>query len=500
MNSHDRRIALMPLDDRPVNVLLPQDVANVAGVALDVPDASMLPRYREQGDTDALAAWLRERAADPSTTHLVVSIDMLLYGGLIASRTSQDSVREVVGRLDVLRDIKRERPELTIFAVSLVMRASNSYSNAEEPEYWKDYGKDLHVLGGALHQQLDSADVGDVDALAEVPDGVVTDYASRRVRNHVVNLNALLLRSEGTIDFLAITADDTATFAAGSAEQVWLRHWMRFLPGARDTLMYPGADEVGAALVARAIASADGIRPRFEARTAQEGGFDLVPPFENRPLIESVERQIRAAGAERVESGADIVLVLHAPDPARHDMFRGYPETPDVDAAEATVELVRRSLDGGSRVALADVRFPNGADAELLSRLAAAGLLERLEAFGGWNTAGNTIGSVVALAVAGEAGRASGAFDAEASKRALLTRLLDDYAYQTVIRSEKGADLFPDRFPLADEAHVENAQSVIRDDMNQMLRDTLPGGDWSVTSLTLPWRRSFEVAIALSRL
>ncbi|WP_166979340.1 DUF4127 family protein [Paramicrobacterium fandaimingii] len=499
MNSTDRRIALLPLDDRPVNVLLPGDVANVAGVALDVPDTAMLPAYRQSGDTDALAAWLRERASDPNTTHLVVSIDMLLYGGLIASRTSHDSVRDVVARLDVLREIKRSRPELTIFAVSLVMRASNSYSNAEEPEYWKDYGKDLHTLGGALHQQLDSTVTDQLDSLIDVPDGILSDYASRRARNHMVNMNALLLRNEGTIDFLAITADDTATFAAGSAEQVWLRHWMRFLPGARDALMYPGADEVGAALVARAIASVDRIHPSFAARTAQEGGFDRVPPFENGPLGESVDRQIRAAGAERAESEADIVLVLHAPDPERHDMFRGYPETPDLDAADATVELVRRSLDEGSRVALADVRFPNGADAELLTRLAAAGLLEHLEAFGAWNTAGNTIGSVIALCVAGEAGRASGSFDADASRRALLTRLLDDYAYQAVIRSEKGADLFPDRFPLADDSRVDHARSVIRDDMNRMLRDTLPGGDWTVTSLTLPWRRSFEVAIRLDR-
>lgn len=504
MNSHGRRIALLPLDDRPVNVLLPADVANVAGVALDVPDAAMLPNYRAQGDTDALAAWLRERASDPATTHLVVSIDMLLYGGLIASRTSHDPVRDVIARLDVLREIKRQRPELTIFAVSLVMRASNSYSNAEEPDYWKDYGKDLHALGGALHQQLDRTETDGIDTQIEVPDGILTDYASRRARNHMVNMNALLLRSEGTLDFLAITADDTATFAAGSVEQVWLRHWMRFLPGARDTLMYPGADEVGAALVARAIAAESNVRPTFAALTAQDGGFDRVPPFENGPLGGSVDRQIRAAGAERVAgerdaATGDVVLVLHAPDPDRHDMFRGYPETPDLDAAEATVELVRRSLDEGNRVALADVRFPNGADAELLKRLAAEGLLERLEAFGAWNTAGNTIGSVISLCVAGEAGRVSGRFDAEASRRALLTRLLDDYAYQAVIRSEKGADLFPDRFPLADDARVEHACAVIRDDMNRMLRESLPGGDWSVTSLTLPWRRSFEVAITLER-
>lgn len=499
MNLTERRIALLPLDDRPVNVLLPGDVANVAGVALDVPDAAMLPEYREPGDTAALAAWLRERAENPSTTHLVVSLDMLAYGGLIASRTSSDSVRDVLARLDVLREIKRKRPELEIYAVTLVMRASNSYSNAEEPEYWKDYGKDLHELGGALHRVVWETEDGLGGGAADVPDSVVSDYASRRVRNHILNLNALLLKNEGVLDFLAVTADDTATFAAGSAEQVWLRHWMRFLPGASDTLMYPGADEVGAALVARAIAESNDASPSFEARVAQEGGFEIVPSFENRPLSASVARQIRAAGARQVESDADAVLVLHAPDPDRHDMFRGYPVKPDREAAEATVALIKRSLDEGRRVALADVRFPNGADAELLKRLADEALLDRLEAFGAWNTAGNTIGSVIALTVAAEVGRTAGSYDPEASQRALLTRLLDDYAYQCVIRSEKGPQLFPDRFPLADDVDVRTAEAIIRAEMNQMLGEELPGEDWTVSSLTLPWRRSFEVAIKLSR-
>ena len=45
-------------------------------------------------------------AADPATVHLLVSIDMLLYGGLIASRTSHDTTRTVLARLDVLREVR----------------------------------------------------------------------------------------------------------------------------------------------------------------------------------------------------------------------------------------------------------------------------------------------------------------------------------------------------------------------------------------------------------
>src|SRR5690606_564564 len=167
---------------------------------------------------------------------------------LIASRTSHDTTRAVLARLDALREVRRRRPELPISAVSLVMRASNSYSAAEEPQYWTEHGKELHALGGDAHRLLGESDILPLDELTPVPADVVSDYSFRRLRNHTVNLSTLGLVEDGTLDFLAITADDTAPFAAGSAEQVWLRHWMRMLPAGREVLMYPGADEVDAVL------------------------------------------------------------------------------------------------------------------------------------------------------------------------------------------------------------------------------------------------------------
>lgn len=492
------RIALLPLDDRPVNVRLPGDVAAVAGVALDVPPAEALPRYRNPGDADALCAWLLERIADPATVHVVVSVDMLLYGGLIASRTSQDTTRTVLARLDTLREVRRRRPDLPISAVSLVTRASNSYSAAEEPEYWSQHGKELHALGGDAHRLLGETEVLPLDELTPVPTEVVSDYSTRRLRNHIANLSTLALAEDRTLSFLAITADDTAPFAAGSAEQVWLRHWMRMLPAGRDVLMYPGADEVGAVLVARALAANAGVQASFAVACADPAGLTRIPPYENMPLSASVSRQIRAAGAVEAEDGGDVTLVLHAPDPDRHDMFRGRPDVVDEDAVRGTVSLIRQRLDAGERVALADVRYPNGADEALVRALAAAGMLDRLEAFGGWNTAGNTLGSVVAIAAAGVVGRAAGTFDAQAARVALLTRLLDDFAYQAVVRTDAGPKLFPDHYPMADDGAVATAERVIREELSALLDTMLPSDGRTITELTLPWRRSFEIGLSLT--
>lgn len=491
------RIALLPLDDRPVNVLLPRDVAAAAGVDLDVPPIDALPDFRTPGNPDALAAWLRERADDPSTVHLVVSIDMLVFGGLIASRTSHDSTEQALRRLDVLRDIRRRHPHLPISAVSLVMRASNSYSATEEPDYWTQYGKDLHAFGGDVHRRLGEGEIASLESLTGVPPETVTDFSRRRLRNHIVNLTMLDLLEDGTIDFLAITADDTATYSAGSAEQVWLRHWMRMLPAGRGVMMYPGADEVGAVLVARALAEHADVEVSFTVACAEDDGLERIPPYENIPLASSVLRQIRAAGAVERASDTDVTLVIHAPDPGRHDMTAGRPSVIDTAAVAGTVALVEAALDAGERVAVADVRFANGADEALVRALADIGLLTRLDAYGGWNTAGNTMGSVVALASAAAIGRASGGFDARAARLGLATRLLDDFAYQAVVRVDSGPDLFPDFDPLTDTAQIAAAEERIRTELSEVLASVLPN-DVRIDALTLPWKRSFEIGLELS--
>ena len=61
----------------------------------------------------------------------------------------------------------------------------------------------------------------------------------------------------------------------------------------------------------------------------------------------------------------------------------------------AVVEAVRR----GKNVAIADVDFVNGGDLILGAQLIQHPEIARLAAFGGWNTAGNTLGTALAQAV-----------------------------------------------------------------------------------------------------
>ncbi|WP_421758939.1 DUF4127 family protein [Devosia sp.] len=517
MTSHPRAlsIAFLPLDERPVNIGLPEGVAAIAGAELLLPPDALLPKLRQPGDADALGRWFERTAA--SADAAIVSLDMLCYGGLIAARTTHDTTLAALGRLDLLRRIHAAHPRLPLGAVSLVMRASNSYNPQEEPEYWAQHGKELHHLGALHHRDfLESASAthsGNSDELASLrkalPAEIVADFERRRLRNHHVNLEALALASTGAIDPLLITADDTAEHSAGSVEQLWLRQWSAVLPIGGEVLMYPGADEVAAVLVARQLGHRFGITPTFTVECADPEGMARIAKYENSPMDEAVDRQIRASGSVVTDDRSAMALVIHAPDPKRRDHCGmvisrtdprqhdgGGAEYDDADSSDArkSADLILRLLGEGRQVALADLKYSNGADPLLVEALERAGVLMQLVAYGGWNTAGNALGSVVAAAAAMQIGSQAGTLDAAAAQRLLLHRLIEDYGYQALARRPLnfGVYTFPDR------AEEQAAEAAMTTALTETLHRLSGRNDLGIADVRFPWHRSFEIDFTIT--
>lgn len=496
-------IALLPLDERPVNTTLPRDVAAVAGVDLALPPPELLPRGRERGDVDGLAGWLRSVAGAAS---IGVCLDGLAYGGLISARTGDDPLEACLQRLCVLGELAAGRPRPALDGVSVVTRAADSDDAGEEPAYWSSYGRRLHRMGALLHESFDAGTgPGELDdAVRRVPAAIRRDFEHRRLRNHIVNLRAVDLRSQGVLDTLLITADDTAGRSAGSLEQRWIRHWARALdadapPG--SLLMYPGADEVGCILVARGLHRLAGGPPvRVAVASALPADMSRVPPFENEALTASVPLQIRAAGAQPVTAPGwavpgepgDVVLVVH---PAAERLLDGAVDVlPQGEcSARPTADLVGRVLATGVPVVVADARYANGADPALVDELVDRGLVGRLAGYAGWNTAGNTVGSAVGVAVAGALGERLGTGSAQAGRRLLVHRLLEDDAYQArgrrVIRERLGLASTGTGFGPGQE---DRAVAMATGQLNTGLaRLGLDG--WRVGAVRFPWHRTFEI-------
>jgi hypothetical protein len=494
-------LALLPLDDRPVNTGMVAEIAAIAGASVLLPPPELLPHFRTAADPRVLGSWLTEVCA-AGVQGAVVSLDMLGYGGLIASRISHDSLQQVLTNLSVLEEIHRRHPDLHVGAVNVFLRASNSNNASEEPEYWTQFGTDLHALGDKAHRAwLDQSGTGPTDVGDDrVPVEVRRDFALRRLRNHSVNLAGMSMLHSGVVQTLLLTADDTAEFSAGSAEQAVIDYWRTLMGPQHKLLVYPGADEVAAVMTARLLSLHHGTSVSFSIDCPEPDGLARIAPFENVALKTTASRQIRAAGARVTASDADVRLVVHAPCPDGGDHYGSRPQPTNPALIAATVQAVGAALDRGERVAVADCRFPNGADSALIAGLRDAGLLLRLLSYGGWNTAGNAMGSTVAAAVTAVVGERAGTLSAEAQHRFLLTRLVEDYGYQSVVRAELMArghgydeiDLYGER--------GQQAADWVRTRLDQVLAGLLGEDDakWQVRSVGFPWGRPFEIGLQVA--
>jgi hypothetical protein len=107
-----------------------------------------------------------------------------------------------------------------------------------------------------------------------------------------------------------------------------------------------------------------------------------------------------AMRGQNVDEDADFELFINAPvGGSQKDELQCSPLRAPPRINPFVRELVA-AIEAGQRVALCDVAFPNGADNLLMSELEKRGVLGKLAVYGGWNTAGNTTGTVLAQCAA----------------------------------------------------------------------------------------------------
>ena len=502
-------IALVPLDERPVNTRYPQMLGAIGGADVLLPPPAIRGLQRVPANVDAVAKWLQNAAAQAEAA--IVSCEYLGCGNLIAARISHDTAADILARLTLMEKINVTCP---VHAFSLITRVSNADDAVEEPDYWAEWGTKFYRYARLSHQ-AERGELAGLEELAKLgqllPTELKTDWLVRRLRNHTVNLGLLEMAARGRIASLRLTSDDTSPYGFPSRERSWLAGWPELIGPAltERVMMHPGADEVGSALLAKLLMERAGRTPRVWIVYSHAGGENLVAPYEDRPVQETVEGQIRACGGTPAESLADCDLVLGVatPVPGRsHHLPEYLTEDRSVRAQEYQAFLAGLAAmqTQGIPVALADVAYPNGSDPLLMELLFADSSplnLGRLAAYGAWNTAGNTLGVVVAQAfcaslIGDDAGRA------EAQQRFLAHRFLEDWGYQAVTRREARMEaerLWGRREP-DPESSQEQAQvcAFVEACLSAHLQ-TLQAHGIGVNlhlvpgSVRLPWRRTFEV-------
>ena len=491
-------IGLIPLDERPVNVRYPQMIAAIAGVDLRQPPAELLSAERRPASSE-LIEWLLDQGRQIDA--LIVSCEMLGYGGLMASRITDDPVQDVLSRLDALRQLRQMRPSLPILGFNLITRVSNANHNVEEPLYWGTYGERLYRFS-QLHDRASQGQpvMADVKKLrSEIPKAHVGDFLRRRARNHTVNMAVLHFLSEGIFDLLVLSSDDTSAYGLGSREKRWLQEWVDLLDLEDRLLMYPGADEVGCVLLARLINEQRGFVPTFQSVYAQAERAELVAPYEDGPIRVTIERQVRAVNGRLGEDEGDILLAVNPPDPSCFEFDAPAAAAAYAERSAALKDFVTGIVKSAVPIALVDVAYPNGSDPYLIDLLfkqpAAA---TQLAAYGGWNTAGNTVGTALAQACAADG--LAGETRQVAQARLLLHRFIEDWGYQRVVR-QRTRDWLYERAAVREisEETLPMAAAYVEEQLQGLLPQIPNAAGWSIVpgSVRFPWRRLFEVDFEL---
>ena len=506
MSNMSGKILYVPLDERPCNYYFPTALFG-AGMDIVSPPADIMGCKKKPACFERLVGWLEKNAAGAES--LVISIETLVFGGIVPSRVHGMSVDEIKPRFDVLHKLRENYPKLKIFAFSLILRCPQYSSDDEEPEYYKRFGQEIFLKGELIHKK-ELGEIGDGEykqraALldAKIDKACYEDYIKRRETNLAINIMTLELTGHGIIDFCIIPQDDAAPYGFTAIDQIKIRARIKNKVLQSKALMYPGADEIGMILMARLLNEKKNRVPRVFVKYSAHDAVNVIPLYEDRTLGETVKYHITASGCVMWDNPdtADIILMVNAPSgnmvclcqpQAVSHNIRNYDIERNLAEFCASIRYFCRGMK--KPVALADAAYCNGGDIELIKILDKEDLLGEFAAYAGWNTSSNTIGTALSQAVCYlHFGKTQRHMDF------LALRYAEDAAYCAKVRA-----LVCDKYLPALNLDYFNAggqrgkvAEIVKAEIEAFMKKNIPAAakDIEITDCYMPWARMFEAGL-----
>jgi hypothetical protein len=500
------RTILVPLDDRPAAGQFAQMIAEIAAETVQMPPYEYLGRFTRPGDPEAILDWIEKQDLS-GTSALVVSADMIAYGGLIASRAADTPESKALERLKRFEAILRKRPAGTrVYVFSSVMRLAPTATRNSRG--WRDK---LGKYVGYKEQYDRTRDSATLKALANlrlvIPDGEIERYYATRQRDHNIQ-RELVKMTARSFDYLVLGQDDAQPFGPHIPETKALRQLVDDLHIGGKAYFCEGIDQISNVLVCRAMLKSAGWTPRVRVVYSDPYGRKKIPIYESKTVQDTVRDQILASGARMTADSkdADYALYVNTPD-RRRTQFFGF------------VDELRNDLDQDVPVCLADINLGKDGtcDQELFSLLNDEGRLMNLLAFAGWNTPGNTLGTAIPTAnllLLARKQQTDALRREVAHKTFMLHRYVDDVLYHRNTRPRAYGLIDKMYGGAREEAYGDSYRAVdafVRKDMlrqlDEMFKRQLEGkkvetpvGHYVLTGVRnakcfLPWPRAYEVRL-----
>lgn len=539
------RVLYVPADDRPCSVQWPRLLCRLVDWDLVEPPAQLLGWFTQAGDPEEIQAWAVEVAREP-LDGAVLSLDMLAYGGLYASRAPGTRTALALSRMEALWRVREAAGDVPIFSFGSIMGLTTLTRSDESARYVDA----LREFSRKADAEMVLGDQGALDALGAddtgIPDAVLGEYLAIRRRNHEVNRRAIEELARGSLSYLVLAQDEAASEGVHLHEQARLAE-LAWELGVGDRLVVSGGGpEMGMVLIARAIHAHMNKTPRVRLVYSSPEGARRTPPGEDRPLSEMVAKTVSLLGGEIVETGqADVTALVNCPLSDEADPALDLPSAEDHLRDVANLLGEGERLAGGRGVAVLDVAYREGADDALARGLLSGGQdPARLLAFSAWDRGSGCLGIGLAhAAIRVISLQDKGAFDLaqliadltpmrylglldalieseKAHVTLLFSRLVEDWLYQSGIRRRVQEHIVRlVRGAIVDMRQVhERAESMMSDLLTgaaadlwiehflgrpsvdigmEPHRSSLMLAELEETRLRLPWRRLAEVEVGI---
>ena len=501
------RLLLLPLDSRPPCQKLVADNARTAGIEILLPPLEDLDYYTAPGNTQKLAEWTFKNL--PQCSGAIISVDQLLYGGLISSRELTGTDNDLKRIVKFFTDLHNANPAKPIYVFSIQPRMT-------PPSSLEGYHDNKNLM--TYSRLLDKASQGTnpllMEQLVNITDDISPDalkaYDEKFAFTNKLNEALSLLAKQGIITQLTIGQDDGEPFSISNLK---LRELECFLAqnniSSDKVFLTHGADEVALSLLGKYILNKNNYTPKIFIDYTDESGQNRIMPF--MAVNQEAVIQEKLALSNAVETNdvdeADFILMVHCGD-------KNNPQKP----VRESLARLENYLHDGKRVALVDLSWHFANHETLLPQMLANELpVNSLIAYAGWNTSSNSVGTAIAQ---GEIYMLALRNTAEplpvihSNIKNLTNRFLEDYFYlKGSISDVNGrlASLGYDRYTvLAPASTYPFALNILRQDMKNDIKKltyskayrqpfTIGEYDFTINYLqadtSFPWPRTFEIYV-----
>lgn len=434
--SLNKTIIFVPHDNRPISFKQTADNIRDLGYEVLTPPEELLGNREDPyAKPEELSKWVIENAKKADAA--VISSDSMVYGSLVASRKHNLSEDVVLARVHNFEKIHQANPNMKLYVFGSIMRTpqTSEASGSEDANYYAQYGTDI-ARYTALTDKLEQDGLTHKERKQlqqyeqKIPKAALDDWLSRRQGNFLVSKNLIDLARNDVITYLALGCDDNAKYSQTNKERRALDNYGSDL-GELKYQSVAGIDEIGYVLLTRAVNNLQGDIPFVSVHYAKGTGENTIPAYSNEPIKKSIATHIKMAGGMKVNSDkrADLVFMVNTnfdgTTGAANDLNNVYiPNENIIDF----VNMVDEAVQANKKVGIGDITFGNGSDNALMFSLYGKNLLDKLNAYSGWNTPTNSTGYALAM------GMGANYTDRVGILKMLEVRYLDDWLYQANIR------------------------------------------------------------------